>query len=268
MDSIALARNIRIKSLEMVFRASSSHIGSALSIADILAVLYSDVLDIDPFFPLTPDRDRFILSKGHAAVALYAVLAARGFIKGEELETYGLMNSRLMGHASHFVPGVEFSSGSLGHGLPFGLGKALYAKRHRKGWKTFILMSDGELAEGSNWESFLFARHHQLDNLIVIVDNNNLQSFSTISDTLNTYPIDIKLLSLDWRVSSIDGHNHDELRSALLEENDACGRPLMVLCRTVKGKGVSFMENQVCWHYRSPTSDELKRAISQVGALT
>lgn len=263
MSSLDLAKFIRKKSLEMVSQANASHIGSALSIADILAVLYSDVLKINSQDSRFDDRDRFILSKGHATVALYAALAARGFITEEELKTYGELNSRLMNHVSHKVPGVEFSTGSLGHGLPFGVGKALHAKKHKKVWKTYVLMSDGELAEGSNWESYLFARHHSLGNLVAIVDNNSLQSFTTIADTLNTFPMDRKLSAFDWRVLTIDGHDHDQIREALSFNKDS-SRPLMVICNTVKGKGVDFMENKVEWHYKSPNPLQLKEAVSQI----
>jgi transketolase len=267
MSSIELARFIRRKSLEMVSQANASHIGSALSIADILAVLYSDVLRVDTQNPSYEDRDRFILSKGHATVALYAALAAKGFISQDELKTYGELNSRLMSHVSHKVPGIEFSTGSLGHGLPFGVGKALHAKKQKKTWKTYVLMSDGELAEGSNWESYLFARHHSLSNLVAIVDNNNLQSFTTIANTLNTYPIDIKLSAFDWRTLTINGHDHDDIRNALFLKEDS-NRPLMIICNTIKGKGVDFMENKVEWHYKSPNAVQLKEAISQLdGAL-
>lgn len=267
MSSRQLAKFIRKKSLEMVSQANASHIGSALSIADILAVLYDDVLSVDSHDPCFEDRDRFILSKGHATVALYAALAARGFINQDELKTYGELNSRLMNHVSHKVPGVEFSTGSLGHGLPFGVGKALYAKKQKKTWKTYVLMSDGELAEGSNWESYLFARHHSLGNLVAIVDNNNLQSFTTIADTLNTFPMDHKLTAFDWRVLTIDGHDHDEIRNALSSKDD-CSKPLMIICNTVKGKGVDFMENKVEWHYKSPNAVELKEAISQINGAS
>ncbi len=263
MSSIELAKFIRKKSLEMVSRANASHIGSALSIADILAVLYSDVLKVNSQDPSFEDRDRFILSKGHAVVALYSVLAARGFIPEDELKSYGELNSRLMNHVSHKVPGIEFSTGSLGHGLPFGVGKALHAKKQKKIWKTYVLMSDGELAEGSNWESYLFARHHSLGNLIAIVDNNNLQSLTTIADTLNTFPIDRKLSAFDWQTLTINGHNHDEIRNALLMKGDI-NRPLMIICNTIKGKGVDFMENKVEWHYKSPNDVQLKEALSKI----
>lgn len=264
MSSIELAKFIRKKSLEMVHRANASHIGSALSIADILAVLYSDVLNIDSGDAKSDNRDRFILSKGHATVALYAALAAKGFISEDELKTYGDAGSRLMNHVSHKVPGVEFSTGSLGHGLPFGVGKAFHAKNLKKAWKTYVLMSDGELAEGSNWESYLFARHHSLGNLVAIVDSNNLQSFTTIANTLNTFPIDLKLSAFDWRVLTIDGHDHNQIRNALSSKEDP-DRPLMIICNTVKGKGVDFMENKVEWHYKSPNAIQLQQALSQLG---
>jgi len=263
MISKELASYIRKKSLEMVSQANASHIGSALSIADILAVLYADVMRFKANDPNWDNRDRFILSKGHATVALYSALAASGFFDKELLNTYGEDGSILMNHVSHKVPGVEFSTGSLGHGLPFGIGKALHAKNQGQKWKTFVLMSDGELGEGSNWESFLFASHHALGNLVAIVDNNNLQSFTTIAETLNTFPMDRKMEAFNWRVVTIDGHSHDEIRNALLMKSDD-DKPLMIICKTVKGKGVDFMENKVEWHYKSPSPLQLKDAIAQI----
>lgn len=263
-DSMKLARFVRVRSLEMVARARASHIGSALSIADILSVLYTDILRIDPDAPGSVERDRFILSKGHACVALYAALAKKGFFPESILDTYGEDGSMLMQHASHYVPGVEFSTGSLGHGLPFGIGKSLAAKRTGRAWKVYVLMSDGEMDEGSNWEAILFAAHHKLDNLVAILDYNKLQSLTTVSETLSLEPLDKKLLAFGWRVIGTDGHDHEALSSSLITAGIGSGKPTMVICHTVKGKGVGFMEGQVKWHYKSPTTDELKRAISEI----
>ena len=259
-----LAREIRKLSLEMVAISKASHIGSALSIADILATLYEKILNYNIKKPSWENRDRFILSKGHACVALYATLACKKFILKRELKTYGKNYSRLMSHISHHVPGVEFSTGSLGHGLPFGVGKALISKKKNKKWKTYVLMSDGELGEGSNWEALLFASHHKLDNLSAIVDYNKLQSFGSIEDTLSLEPLEMKFRSFGWEVRIIDGHNFDELYESLSSIPWVKNKPSMIIAKTIKGKGVSFMENSVDWHYRSPTNEQLKKALIEI----
>jgi transketolase len=248
----------------MVHRARASHIGSALSIADIVAVLYGDVLRIDPSDPRTPDRDRFILSKGHACVAVYAALAARGFFPVEDLLSYGQDHSTLMNHVSHKVPGVEFSTGSLGHGLPFGVGKALAAKRLGRGWQTYVLLSDGELGEGSNWEAFMSAAHHGLDNLVAIVDYNRLQSLTTVERTLRVEPLADKLAAFGWSVREANGHDRLAMRDTLLSAPWTQGRPSVLVAHTTKGKGVSFMEDSVEWHYRSPNDAQLAQALEEV----
>jgi transketolase len=265
-DTVALARQMRVFALEMVHRAKASHIGSALSICDIVAVLYGSAMRVDPRSPSDADRDRFILSKGHACVAVYAALAARGFISEADLLSYGQDHSVLMNHISHKVAGVEFSTGSLGHGLPFGVGKALAAKRRGLDWRTFVVMSDGELGEGSNWEALMFAAHHRLDNLIAVVDYNKLQSLTTVDATLRLEPLAAKFEAFGWQVKEVDGHDHAALSSALGNVPWASGRPCLLLAHTVKGKGVSFMENRVEWHYRSPSADQLSLALSELGA--
>jgi len=259
-----LANQIRLLSLEMVNRAKASHIGSALSIADIVATLYGGVLNIDPNNPEWPERDRFILSKGHACVAVYSVLAIYGFIGLDSLKTYGQSNSILLNHVSHKVPGVEFSTGSLGHGLPFGVGKALYAKQIGAKWKTYILMSDGELGEGSNWEAILFAAHHSLDNLVAIIDYNKLQSLTTVEKTLNIEPLYDKFTAFGFRVIEVDGHDHHALLKAIQLPPSVNSKPTVVIAHTIKGKGVSFMENKVEWHYKSPNDIELAAAIAEI----
>lgn len=264
MDSRELAYEIRKSSLEMVTRAKASHIGSALSIADLVACLYAGHLRVQPNDPSDPRRDRFILSKGHACVAVYAALAELGFFPKAELETYGVDHSRLMNHISHKVPGVEFSTGSLGHGLPFGVGKAMAAKRLGSDWRTFVLMSDGELDEGSNWEAFMFAAHHALDNITAIVDYNKLQSLTTVASTLGLEPLRAKFEAFGWQVIEVDGHNHDEINAALASLPFAKGQPSMLLAHTTKGKGVSFMENKVEWHYRSPTDELFNQALTEL----
>jgi len=258
------ANKIRKLSLQMVNRARASHIGSALSIADIVAILYESVLRINPNDPDWEDRDRFILSKGHACVAVYSALAIRGFIKETELDSYGQDYSRLMNHISHKVPGVEFSTGSLGHGLSFGIGKAFAAKIKGDKWKTYVLMSDGELAEGSNWEAFLFASHHRLDNVVVVVDYNKLQSFTSVEKTLNIEPIAEKLKSFGWDVREANGHDDEELQTLLLQTPWTKNKPSILIAHTIKGKGVSFMENSVDWHYKSPNDEQLAIALSEI----
>ena len=216
-----LSTQIRISSLKMVHQSGASHISSALSITDILSTLYGKVLNYDANNENLESRDRFILSKGHACVAVYAVLAEVGFFEKSYLESYGEDFSDLMNHISHKVPGVEFSTGALGHGLPFGVGKALFAKRNKMNWHTYVLMSDGELDEGSNWEAFLFSSHHKLSNLTTIIDYNKLQSLTTISDTLELEPLVDKLNSFGWFVIEAGGHDHRDLLKAFKNSSDS-----------------------------------------------
>lgn len=248
----------------MVYRAKASHIGSALSIADILAVLYTEIMTHIPENPESAHRDRFILSKGHACVAVYAVLAEVGYFPRSKLDEYGEDFSSLMNHISHHVPGVEFSTGALGHGLPFGVGKALAARLCSKTWRVYVLLSDGELAEGANWEAFLFAAHHRLDNLNVIVDYNKLQSLGTVHSTLAVEPLVDKLAAFGWAVDEIDGHCHEDLREALSRTRE--GKPRIVVAHTTKGKGISFMENEVLWHYKNPSDEQLTLGLEELSA--
>jgi len=264
-SSLQLAAAIRRETLRMVHRAKASHVGGALSMADLLAALYGGVLRLRPTEPDWPGRDRLILSKGHSCSALYAALALTGFFPIEELDTYGTDGGRLMSHASHAVPGVEFSSGSLGHGLPFGCGIALAAKRRRSTFRTIVIVSDGELDEGSNWEAILFAPHHRLDNLVAIVDYNKVQSLGNVSDVLELAPLKEKFGSFRWAVREIDGHDHEQITDALQAVPWETGRPSCLLAHTVKGKGVDFMENQLLWHYKSPSDEELRCALQQLG---
>ena len=264
IDSICLARRMRINALQMVHRANASHIGSALSICDIVAVLYGQVLRLNPQQPEAPERDRFILSKGHACVAVYAALAETGFFPVEELVKYGQDHSVLMNHISHKVAGVEFSTGSLGHGLPFGVGKAMAAQRSKHNWRTYVLLSDGELGEGSNWEAMMFAAHHKLENMIAIVDYNKLQSLTTVDNTLRVEPLAAKAHAFGWAVSEVDGHNHEILGKLLGAVPKEIGKPSFFIAHTTKGKGVSFMENSIEWHYKSPSADQLAQALEEI----
>jgi transketolase len=265
-DTIALATRIRCRALEMVTRAKASHIGSALSIADIMAVLYGSVLRVDPANPDWAARDRFILSKGHACVAVYAALAESGFFPVAALDAYGADGSDLMNHISHKVPGVEFSTGALGHGLPFGVGKAMAAKRQRANWRTFVVMSDGELGEGSNWEAMMFAAHHKLDNLVAIIDYNKLQSLTTVAETLALEPLADKFTAFGWAVREVDGHDHAALQPALSSPPWTPAKPSILIAHTTKGKGVTFMENEVLWHYRNPSPEQLATAVAELEA--
>lgn len=259
-----LSNKIRISALKMVCSAKASHIASALSISDIIAVLYGKIMRLDQTAINTSNRDRFILSKGHACVAVYAALAEMGLIPREQLETYGQDYSILMAHISHKVPGVEFSTGSLGHGLPFGVGKALSAKWKKQAWRTFVLMSDGELDEGSNWEALMFAAHHNLDNLVGIIDYNKLQSLTTVDKTVRLEPLADKFKAFGWAVKEVDGHDHDELNNELSSVPWVAAKPSMLIAHTIKGKGVSFMENKVEWHYRNPNFEQLHQALTEL----
>lgn len=258
-----LALDVRRLVLKMVHKAKASHVASALSIIDILAVLYGQVMVKDSRRPHWTDRDRFVLSKGHACAAVYATLASVGYFPIERLESYGEDHSWLMNHISHKVTGVEFSTGSLGHGLPFAVGKALAANNRAERWRTYVVMSDGEMDEGSNWEGLLFAAHHRLCNLTVIVDYNKLQSLGTVNDTLMLEPLAEKLSAFGCSTIEVDGHNHQDLHSALTEVHES--KPTVIIAHTTKGKGVSFMENTVEWHYKSPNDQQLRRALAELG---
>ena len=260
-DTRELARRIRLHALRMTSQGGSAHIASVFSMADLVAVLYGDVLSVDPANPAWAGRDRFILSKGHAGTGVYAVLAERGFFPVEKLGTHYQDGSDLSGHISHKgIPGVELSTGSLGHGLPVGAGMALGAKLDARQHRVFVLLSDGECDEGSNWEAILFAAHHKLDNLVVVVDYNKFQSLATVAETLNLEPFAQKWTSFGWAVREIDGHDHDAIHDACSTAPWANGKPSCVLAHTIKGKGVSFMENSVLWHYRTARGEEYEAA--------
>lgn len=251
----------------MISQAKTSHIGSCLSVADILAVLYSRILRVDPRQPQWPDRDRLIMSKGHAAAITYAVMAETGFMPAERLDEFARNGGQLYSHVTHVgVPGIELSSGSLGHGLPVGTGMALAGKRSSAAWRVFVVMSDGELDEGSNWEAILFAGHHELDNLNIVIDYNKIQSLDFVDRTLRLEPLGDKLRAFGWSVREVDGHDVDKLTSALEGLPIQKGRPNAIIAHTVKGKGVSWMEGKVLWHYRVPSPDELLTALAEVEA--
>lgn len=261
-----LARRIRVHAVRMANRGGSSHIGSTLSMADILAVLYEKTLRFDPENPKAPERDRFILSKGHAGSGVYAALAEKGFFPTSKLATHYQDGSDLSGHISHKgVPGVELSTGSLGHGLAVGAGMAYAAKMQGRGFRVFVLLSDGECDEGSNWEAILFAAHHRLDNIVAIVDYNKIQSLKSVEATLALEPFADKWRSFGWEVSEVCGHSHAELSRRLSVVPFAKGKPSCLIAHTTKGKGVSFMENSVLWHYRTPRGEEFAAALRELG---
>jgi len=263
-DSQQLAMRIRGHAVRMVSAANASHIGSCLSAADILAVLYAKILRIDPARPDWPDRDRFILSKGHAAAVLYSVLAERGFFPTEWLDTYCRDGSKLTGHATASVPGVEVSTGSLGHGLPIACGMALAGKRKASPGRVFCLLSDGECDEGSVWEAALFAPQHRLDNLVAIVDHNQLQGFGAVKEVLDLDPFAAKWQAFRWAAREVDGHDAAALEAVLAGVPFEPGRPSVVIAHTVKGKGVAYMENELAWHYRSPNAAQLEQAVREL----
>jgi transketolase len=266
-DVRALARRLRSHSLRMISEAKTSHIGSCLSAADILAVLYGRILKIDPKQPAWPLRDRLIMSKGHAAAVTYAAVAEAGFMPKERLAEYARNGGQLYGHVTHVgVPGVEFSSGSLGHGLPVGAGMALTGKRAGAAWRVFVVMSDGECDEGSNWEAILFAGHHELDNLTIVIDYNKIQSLDLVDKTLRLEPLADKFRAFGWSVREVDGHSVTELSGALTALPLEAGHPNAIIAHTVKGKGVSWMEGKVLWHYKPPTPEELVTALAEVAA--
>lgn len=259
-----LARRLRLHSLRMTSAAKSSHIGSCLSIADVLSVLYGEFLRLRPDEPDWVERDRVVMSKGHAAAVFYAALAEAGFFDLATLEKYGQDGQPLSGHVTHSNnPGVEVSSGSLGHGLSLAAGMALGLKRRKLPARAVAILSDGECDEGSIWEAALFAPHHKLDNLICVVDYNKIQSFGSVAEVLELEPFADKWRAFRWHVEEIDGHDHGQIKRALAAA-DAAEKPAVLIAHTVKGKGVSFMENELLWHYRPASPEQLEQAISEI----
>jgi transketolase len=259
-----LAKRIRRHALRMTHLSNSSHIGACLSVADILAVLYGSVMKVNAKTPNWPERDRLVFSKGHASAALYAVLAEVGFFETTLLDSHCQNGSSLIGHVSHHVPGVEVSTGSLGHGLPIACGMALSAKADGMKSRIFAILSDGELDEGSNWEAILFAGHHKLDNLIAVVDYNKIQSFGMVKAVLDIEPLASKWLAFGWEIREIDGHDLAAINDTLRRTPFEVDRPSVILAHTVKGKGVSFMEGKLEWHYKSPNAEQLARALGEL----
>ena len=253
-NSITISKKIRKKILSVSYKTQSAHIGSSLSIVDIITVLYLKIINRNI-------KNIFILSKGHACLAHYCLLNQFKVISDKMLNTYGKNNSILMCHSSHKVKGVNLSTGSLGHGLPVATGIALSNVILKRKEKVFVLLSDGELNEGSNWESILFAAHHKLKNLVIIIDYNKIQSLDSVKNTIKLEPIKQKFLSFGCDAVLINGHNHKEILKAIKKKST---KPLVIIANTIKGKGVSFMENKVLWHYRSPNKIELEKGLKEL----
>jgi len=264
VNSEEQARSIRRLILETISVAGLGHIGSDLSVADILAVLYTDVLRLDPERPQWPDRDRLIVSKGHAAVALYSTMTLNGFLTHDELMTFAQRDSRLNGHPARAkLPGIETCTGPLGHGLPVSVGMTVGARIVNADWNTYVVTGDGELQEGSNWEAIMFAGHQKLTGLTCIVDRNGLQQGALTEETNSLDPLDEKFEAFGWDAAVIDGHDHDALREAILATGP---KPRAVIAETTKGKGVSFMENLAVWHHKVPSADQFAQALAEVNA--
>lgn len=265
MDYFQISKEIRKKVLKMIYRSKGAHIGSSLSCADILIVLYFKILKIDPRNPLAEERDRFLLSKGHAVAVLDAVLARRGFFPEDILDSYCQDGTKLAGHSTRqSVPGIEVSTGSLGHGLSMGAGMAFAAKNDDRDYRIFVLMSDGECQEGSIWEAALFAGHHKLDNLVAIVDYNKLQAFGRTNEILKLEPFAKKWQDFGWDVKEIDGHNFSEIEITLSEIPFEKEKPSMVIAHTIKGKGISFLEDKLISHYKHFTEEEYQKALKDL----
>ena len=259
------AHVLRRTILDMVYRAGSGHIGGSLSSAEIMAVLYFHEMRIDPRMPRWQERDRFVLSKGHATPVYYAALAHRGFFPVETLEGFRKMGSILQGHPDcKHIPGVDMSSGSLGQGVSAAVGMALAAKLKAENHRVYALLGDGEVQEGQVWEACMFAAHRKLDNLCLIIDNNDVQSDGRIGDVNSPYPIDQKLVAFNFNVITVDGHDVDALQAAFDAARLEKGRPTAVIAKTVKGKGVSFMEGQAGWHGKAPNRQEYEMAVEEL----
>lgn len=258
------ASNIRVNILDTVHAAGSGHIGGSLSIVEILVALYFSEMNIDVSNPSWEDRDRLVLSKGHATPALYSVLAEKGFFPKELLQTFRQVDSPFSGHADMHVPGVDMSTGSLGQGLSVAVGMALAGKATGKTYRVFCILGDGELEEGQIWEAAMSAGHFRLDNLIAFVDNNGLQIDGAITDIMSSYPIDRKFESFNWNVIAIDGHDYGQILRAIRGAQAKQGVPTLILAKTIKGKGVSFMEGNYAWHGKPPNPDEYAQAMGEL----
>ncbi len=261
------AYKARKHALTGIYNAQSGHPGGSLSIADILAVLYFEVMNVDPKNPKMPDRDRFVLSKGHCAPALYGILAERGFFPAEDVATLRRTDSYMQGHPDmKGIPGIDMSTGSLGQGISAANGMALAGKLAGKDYRVYTVLGDGELEEGQVWEAAMFAAHYKLDNLTAFIDNNGLQIDGNIADVMNSNPIDKKFEAFNWNVITIDAHDYDAILDAVNRAKAAKGRPTVIIAKSVKGKGVSFMENQAAWHGAAPKKEQFEQAIAELDA--
>ena len=260
------ANQVRKNILTAVYCAKAGHPGGSLSAAEIFTWLYMEEMNVDPARPGDPDRDRFVLSKGHACPGLYGVMAEKGYFDREELRTFRHLGSRLQGHPSmHYLPGIDMSSGSLGQGISCAVGMALAGKLRKKDYRVYTLLGDGELQEGQVWEASMFAGAKHLDNLVVIVDNNNLQIDGTIEEVNSPYPIDRKFEAFNFHVINVaDGHDFEQLKAAFAEARETKDVPTAIICRTIKGKDVSFMENQAGWHGTAPNEEQYKTAMAEL----
>ena len=267
LDLMKKAACIRKYIIEEVFSAKSGHPGGSLSCTDIFTVLYFDEMRVDVKNPAWADRDRFVLSKGHCAPALYATLAIKGFFPEKDLYTFRNIDSYLEGHPSmRYVPGVDMSTGSLGQGISAAVGMALAGKIDKKDYRVYSILGDGELEEGQVWEASMAAAHYKLDNLTAFVDYNGLQIDGNITDVMNPEPVADKFAAFGWHVISVDGHDVEQIKNAIEEAKTVKGKPTMVVCHTVKGKGVSFMENQYGWHGTAPNQEQRDQAIAELDA--
>lgn len=258
------AAKVRLGIIEGVYSAKAGHPGGSLSCADVLTYLYTHRLNVDPANPDDPNRDRLVLSKGHAAPALYAALALRGFFPMDEMKTLRKIGSRLQGHPDIKTPGVDMSTGSLGQGISAACGMALSGKISCDPYKVYALLGDGEIEEGEVWEAAMFAAHYKLDNLVAIVDNNGLQIDGKISDVMSPYPIDDKFKAFGWHVINIDGHDFGEMEKAFNEAETVTQKPTVIVLRSLKGRGVSYMENEVDWHGKAPNDEEYNIAVAEL----
>ena len=260
------ACKVRLGILEGVFNAKSGHPGGSLSIADLLTYLYFAKMNVYPDKPEEPERDRLVLSKGHTAPALYATLAEKGFFPKEELKSLRHIGAMLQGHPCISIPGVDMSSGSLGQGISVACGMALSGKLTSDTYKVYTILGDGEIEEGQVWEAAMFAAHYKLDNLVAVVDNNGLQIDGTVEEVAGIEPLDKKFESFGFEVIKIDGHDFNQIESALEKAKKVKGKPTAILAKTIKGKGVSFMENQVGWHGTAPNKEQYEQATAELQA--
>ena len=261
-----IANEVRKGIVTSTHSAKAGHPGGSLSAADILTYLYFEEMNVNPQDDKNPDRDRFVLSKGHAAPALYSVLAQKGFFPVEDLVTLRHIGSYLQGHPCIGIPGVDMSTGSLGQGVSAAVGMAIAAKLDKKDYNVFALLGDGEIQEGQVWESAMFAAYYQLDNLVFVVDNNNLQIDGAIGDVMSPYPIDEKFQAFGWHVITIDGHDFDAIEKAFNEAETIANQPTVIIQKSVKGKGVSYMENNVAWHGAAPNEEQYNIAMNELQA--